>query len=204
LSTSAPSSGTPSDNNKENVSSDPATTTSPTSPSTPTNIENIDKSKALPEQEAAQSNWTQYFEKMMQGLGDDYMKRIVELAKQESYTISLRKPTGNKVPDPTTGEEVDEFRGWETKQYSRGKIMSSDYNKVEKLRAQYNKERDPEKIADMLARIYQFLAYCYLEMPYSDFIRTDWDEIKPILDACNFRTVYSLPNSQTGSTRTST
>ncbi len=158
--------------------------------------EEIKESQVLPESQTAKSTWQDYFSKMMNDLSDDYMKRVMELANNDNYEISLRVPTGNKMKDPFSGEEVDEFKGWEKKRYSRGRITAADYNKVEKLRAQYQKEKDPEKIADMLARIYQFLAYCFLEMSYNEFIRTDWDEVKPVLDACNFRTVYSLKNSK--------
>lgn len=143
-----------------------------------------------------QSQWEAYFA----GLSDDYVKRVTELAKNQAYAISLGKKTGRKVKHPITDEEIDEIEGWEQKNYDRKKISSKDWHLVEKMRASNNKEKDQEKFQENLAKIYEFLAYCYLGMTHDEYIRTDWEEIKPIIDACNFRTVYSIPNSAKPST----
>jgi hypothetical protein len=154
----------------------------------------------IPEIQQAQSGWQEYFQKIVGDVQNDYAKLIIEYAKKDQYEISLRMPTGRKIPDPIDPTQmIDEFKGWTKKDFKRCKITSADYARLEKLRADFNKEKDPTKVADMLARIYQFLAYCYLEMPYEEFIRADWDEVKPILDGCNFRTMYGIPNSQKGS-----
>jgi len=132
------------------------------------------------------------FNKMMSELGDDYFNYVVKLARQQEYTLTLKKPTGRKTTDPVTDEEVDEYIGWEQKTYKRNKITTEEYNKVETLRALYNKEKDAEKIAKILGKMYRYLAYIYLGMTEADFKRADWEEIKPTLDSCNFGTVYSM------------
>lgn len=159
-------------------------------------VESIDRTLVTPETEASKASWKDHFSKMMDELSNDYMTRVMDLANQDSYSVSLRIPTGNKIPDPLDENlQVDEYKGWETRTFKRGRITTADYNKVEKLRASYNKDKDPERVADTLHKIYQYLAYCYLEMAAADFKRSDWDELKPILDGCNFKTVYSLKNS---------
>lgn len=147
--------------------------------------------------EIIQSNWQDYYTKLLKNFESDYSKRLIKLAKQDSYSVSLRIPTGKKIEDPLDPDKkIEEYKGWEQKTYERQKIASADFKRVEKLRAEYAKIKDPDKVVEMVARMYQFLAYCYLAMSAEEFGRTDWDEIKPILDACNFRTVNSLPNSQ--------
>lgn len=142
------------------------------------------------ESKKMQSEWEKYFA----GLGDDYMKNVTTLAKRKSYKISLRKKTGNKTTHPITGAQVDEYKGWEEKEFDRNKIASEDWHMAEKMRAENGKEKDDVKFRENLAKIYEFLAWCYLGMTHDEFNRADWNDIKPIIDACNHRTVYSLPN----------
>jgi hypothetical protein len=149
-----------------------------------------DATQLSEEAKRVQSEWEKYFA----GLGDDYLKRVTDLAKKQAFTISLRKPTGRKIKHPITEQEEPEYKGWEERNYERGKIASPDWHMVEKMRAQMAKEKDQEKVMEMMAKIYEFLAYCYLGMPHDEYVRTDWEELKPIIDACNFRTIYSLPN----------
>jgi hypothetical protein len=140
------------------------------------------------------------FNIMIGQLGDDYFKLIHKMAKWEEYTFTLKKPTGNKVPDPLDETQmIDEFSGWEQKTYKRLKITTAEYQKIESLRGEYNSLKDDTKaIAAVLAKMYRYLAYVYLQMPYSDFLRGDWEEIKPALDACNFSTVYGMRHKELG------
>jgi hypothetical protein len=182
------SAATPSDN--------PNTTTN-TNSSENNNNPTIDPQASInnapaPEPVAETTSFTEYFDKMIQKYGEDYMKRVVEMAKQQKYTIQLRKPTGKKIPDPLEPEkQMDEYSGMEPKDYTRQPISAEDYHRAEKLRAKFQNEKDPDKVADNQARIYQFLAYCYLGMAYSEFARVaDWTEIKLVIDACNHKTLY--------------
>lgn len=153
--------------------------------------------KLTPEQEAQKEyiarqrgEWEQYFS----GLSDDYVKRVIKEAEKTTFTLSLRKTTGKKIKNPVTDEEEDEYRGWETKEYDRSKISPKEWENLDKLRALYNKEKDAEMIPTRLGKIYEYAAHVYLGMPYEDYVRSDWDEIKMTIDACNFRTAYALPN----------
>src|SRR5215510_7461135 len=94
-------------------------------------VESIDRTVVTPETEAAKASWKDHFSKMLDDLSNDYMTRVMDLANQDSYTLSLRIPTGNKIPDPLDDAiMIDEYRGWETKSYKRGRITTQDYNKV--------------------------------------------------------------------------
>lgn len=147
------------------------------------------------QQQQSQRDVGKNFNIMMSKLGDEYFNFVMKLAKEDKYTLTLKKPTGRKIKDPLTDEEVDEFIGWESRIYNRHRITTEEYNKIEALRGKFNKEKDDvDAIADILAKMYRYLAYVYLQMPQEDFLRADWEEIKPVLDACNFATVYSIRN----------
>lgn len=141
---------------------------------------------------SSESDFAKEFDKMLQKYGEDYMRRVVENAKKDTYSITLMIPTGKKVPDPLEPEkELDEYNGTETKKYKRRPISAKDYHRAEKLRAQFQNEKDPDKVADNQARIYQFLAFCYLGMAPAEFNRVaDWTEIKLVVDSCNHKTLY--------------
>lgn len=134
------------------------------------------------------------FDKIYQGYGRDYVKKVMDMAKQSTYTITLMVPDpgGKKEPDPfDEGKEREVYVGSEPKQYKRRPISAMDFHRAEKLRAKFQNEKDPDKVADNQARIYQFLAFCYLGMSPTEFSRVaDWTELKLAIDACNHRTVY--------------
>lgn len=141
---------------------------------------------------AVESNFTEQFEKMLTRYGEDYMRRVIEVAKKDTFTVDIMKPTGKKIQDPLEPDkEIEEFDGFETKNFKRKPISSRDYHRAEKLRAQFQNEKDPDKVADNQARIYQFLSFCYLGMSPDEFNRVaDWTQIKLVIDACNHRTLY--------------
>jgi hypothetical protein len=149
---------------------------------------------------ALSGEWEKYFK----SLSDDYMGRVTEIAKLDVFLVEHREITGKTVQNPLTGQEEPELGPWVKKSYRRTKIRTKDWQTLEDLRAQFALEKNQKKAADLLARIYQYCAFLYLGMSKEVFENTDWEEIKIILDACNFRTVYSLPNSQKGSRTLST
>lgn len=116
------------------------------------------------------SGETTEWERYLDGLDEARQKYIADLAKQNEYKI------GNKT-------------------YERRKIRVKDFNTLEKLRARFRKERDPENAADILIDVYAKCAEFYLGMPMKDYENVDdWDTIKLILDACSFRSFRGLPN----------
>jgi len=161
---------------------------------------------------AAEGEELDYLEQQRKKYEDAYNKRIVEGVKTESVTLSLRKPTGNQIPDPLDDAKmIDEFSGWENKTYSRNRVSSQDFKIIEKLRGEWNRLRtppldangdpqpdklDPGKIADAMEKMYRYVAYTYLGMPAKDFDRCDWEELRPALDSCTFKTNFFVPNSK--------
>jgi hypothetical protein len=139
-----------------------------------------------------ESTFVEHFNKMLDQYGEEYMKKVMELSKQDRYEIVLLVDSGEVEPDPLEPEKSRPvYKGTERKIYRRRPISSGDYHRAEKLRATFQSEKDPLKVADNQARIYQFLAYCYLQMPYSEFVRVeDWTQIKLVLDGCSHRTMY--------------
>lgn len=105
-----------------------------------------------------------YFKK----LTDDGVKRIAGEANKDQYEISGRT-------------------------YQRKKITVKDFNKLERLRAQFAFEKDREKAVDLLAILYLEAAKMYLGMTEEEYYGAPWEETKLVIDACNFRTLYGAP-----------
>lgn len=163
----------------------------------------IDPKLAFPETAAQQQEAEAYLNKSTSELGQDYIKKIIQLAASgDHFTISVRQrdPSGKTEKDPYTEEEEPVYIGWEKKTYSRHKITSRDWEKIDQTRAEYHAARDPIRAAQNQAKMYYLIAKMYLSMTAEEYRNADWDELRPILDACNFRTVYSLPYAQSRST----
>jgi hypothetical protein len=129
---------------------------------------------------------------MLQGFGEEYMKKVMEMADHAHYDITLNVPTDKTEPDPLD-ESIQRpiYNGTVDKNYKRFPISPQDYHRAEKLRAKFTSEKDPDKVADNQIAIYKFLAFCYLKMPGAEFDRiSDWTQLKLAVDACNFRTLY--------------
>ena len=183
-----------------------STSSDPNNPPSSSTIDNTGDDNKIPENAlpAELPNTTsgkKYFEQLFEKMSDDYLNRTIELAKKNEYMITLRIPSGEFMPDPTDpNKQIKLFKDEvpQARPFTRKKVSVQDYKKIEILRAQFNRERDPEKVIDKLITLYQYMAYYFLGMKLDEFDCADWDEIKPVLDACNFRTVYSLPNSVQG------
>jgi len=84
-----------------------------------------------------------------------------------------------------------------SKTYTRRKIKTRDYAELEKIRAQFakaNTNGDIEKASDLQFQIYIKCAESYLGMTREEFDEADFEEVKKVCDACNFRTLHGLPN----------
>lgn len=112
------------------------------------------------------SQWDTYLDSLDQAR----LQQIIELAKLNKYTIN--------------GQE-----------YERKKIKNRQFFELERLRGQFNKEKDPVKGTELLINIYVKCGEHYLGVTAEQFEDFDWEEIKPILDACNYRSVRGLPSS---------
>ena len=116
-------------------------------------------------------------------LGNDKQKLITKLAPQESF----------KVP----------FRDGTTKEYKRQRLATREFVDLEKRRAKFRKNKDPEESTDILMDLYQKVAEYGLINPDTEkgmskdeYGETVWEDaynqagIKTILDSVNHRAVY--------------
>jgi hypothetical protein len=128
-----------------------------------------------------QSEWQEYYAT----LGNDKQRLITKLAPQEEFTVIFQDGT--------------------TKKYKRKRMGTKQFIELEKMRAKFRKEKDPEIAMDLLYnKIYKGLAQCSLVDPDDDktsitddeFYNSEWSDeqnsvgIKTTLDAVNHRAVY--------------
>jgi hypothetical protein len=135
------------------------------------------------------------------------LQRIRTLAPMSEYTIKIFKPTGKKFTNPF-GEEEEVVEQEETT-LIRKKISQQQFKKIQDMRTKVRlnlqkppKKRDP-KLLDGWAT-YEYMAYCFFGMTPEQFKNTDWEEMRPILDACEERTARGLPSTQRPSSGPST
>jgi hypothetical protein len=148
-----------------------------------------------PEVEEEETEYDKEFKKLREKYDEVYTKKIIEMSKKDTFQISLKKPTGNQIPDPLEeGKMMNEYKGWEEKKttYKFQKVSAQDYHRIIKLEAKFVNEKNINNVVDNQARKYQFLAYCLIGMSYEDFERTDWNEIKLVCDACYHRVIYNF------------
>lgn len=109
-------------------------------------------------------------------VNDNYIKTLREYAPREEFTLDI---------------------GGIPKTYTRSRIRTKNYIELEKLRAQFSKATasgDVERASELQFEIYVKCAEHYLGMTLEEFENSDFEEIKKICDACNFRTLHGLPN----------
>jgi hypothetical protein len=147
-----------------------------TTPTTPTDDNPIFK--------RVMNSWQEYYT----NLKDHERKKIVANSLKSDFDISF-------LPDYNmqTGELISD--GF-TRKYTRRKIPTKLAHQIEIHRGKFRAERDPQKATQLLVDLYAMMAKYYLvdenghPMQRADFEKTDWEEIKPILDGCNHGTVY--------------
>ena len=112
----------------------------------------------------------------MANVNDNYIKVLREYAPKNEFII-----------------EVD----GKANSYTRKKIKVKDYADLEKIRAQFNKAQstgDVERATELQFEIYIKCAEYYLGMTKEDFENADFEEVKKVCDAANFRTLHGVPN----------
>lgn len=109
---------------------------------------------------------------------EEQSKRIEKLSKQEYFNITV----GNK-----------------TKTYKRRKIRTAERTKVQALRSKLANARGSD-IANIEEQLYITMASYYLidketnnPMSKDEFLDTEFEEIRDILEACSFRTEKPIP-----------
>ena len=110
------------------------------------------------------------WEKYLDSLDEARLKELAELAKKKTYVI-------------------------EGQEYTRKKIKVKQFNDLERLRARFSREKDPVKATEYLINVYAKCAEYFLGIDQDIFENMDWEITKPIIDACNFRSLRGgLPN----------
>lgn len=117
------------------------------------------------QQQEPKSEWDKYIDT----LDKARLKQLTELAKLSTYNI-------------------------EGHEYRRKKIKVKQFHELERLRAKFSKEKDPEKATEYLIDTYAKCAEFYLGIERETYEELDWEVTKPILDACNFRSLRGIPN----------
>jgi hypothetical protein len=130
------------------------------------------------------NSWQEYYT----NLKDHERKRIVANSVKSEFDIEF-------LPDYNlqTGELIAD--GY-TRKYTRRKIPTKLAHEIEIQRGKFRRERDPEKATKLLIDLYAMMAKIYLvddkghPMQRADFEKTDWEQVKSVLDGCNHGTVY--------------
>ena len=134
------------------------------------------------------------------------LQRIRTLAPMSEYKIKIFKPTGKKFMNPF-GEEEQEVEEEETVLVRR-KISQQQFKKIQDIRTKLrlNAQKPARKRDENLNAwgLYEYMAYCFFGMKPEEFRQTDWEEMRPILDACEERTSRGLPSTQRPSSGPST
>jgi hypothetical protein len=151
---------------------------------------------------SSSDNESPELKQIRKGIAEQYKQKLIKLAKQDTYTIPLNiLENGVEIPDPfNPSKKYVIYREWEEKEFKRHKITVQDWHKAEELKAIYNSEDDDtETKTNLLMNLYSFLAKCYLKMSTKDdFVRASWGELRPIIDACDYRTEHSLADISDG------
>ena len=113
------------------------------------------------------------------------------------YKVKIFKPTGEKFTNPfgDTEEKVEE----DDLVLVRRKISQQQFRKIQDMRIKIrlNAQKPAAKQDPNLNawNTYEYMAYCFFGLKPEEFRQTDWEEMRPILDACEERTARGLPNT---------
>jgi hypothetical protein len=163
----------------------------------PVNVDDVTTTTPMPSVNEAEMK--KYFETM-----DEQRQRyIIKLAQQDKFDLRF-------VKDPSKPK-----RQWEYvfDSFNYYEVTVKEWNDIEIRRAELNDVieyaakrlitpglPDSEtwtyrrKIADVHISLYRACAKAFLGMSDDEYDRVDWDDVRNAIDACNHRTVYSLPN----------
>lgn len=133
------------------------------------------------------SPWVRYFATF----NEEHWINIAELAKREEYEVHLKKWTGKKIKNPFTNKEEEELsEETEMKNYARFRITYRDWKNLEAARLRLESIRDPKDAMEIMFKVYEYCAFLYFHMSADELMRSDWQYMKAILDACKFATDF--------------
>jgi|ERR1044072_1662154 hypothetical protein len=145
----------------------------------------------------ATKHWKKYYAEIAQ----DRMKEVSKLASKDEFTISIFNEKTDEYEDKTY-----KYREIPTKRWLELEQLRSEYADLEKLAGftvanivgdktkQLQKYDFTRRLSDMLANLYRLSAKYFLKMTDDEFDGASWIDIKTIIDACNHRTIFTLPN----------
>jgi hypothetical protein len=141
----------------------------------PGSNENIAKPKQQIQQQPQPPRKKTFIEQYMENQADSYQKEIANMALQDTYEVEKRD--GSKV------------------KLKRMKLTLKQYKDIELDRASLADMRNATgaNLIETYERIYLKCAEAYFGLTPDDVYDIAWEDIRKVLDACNFRTVYGIP-----------
>ncbi len=146
-----------------------------------------------------QSETKRYFD----SLDESRQKYIIKLAQNDSFDLKL-------VKDPSKPKSQWEY---DFKNFKYYEVTVKEWTDIELKRAELNDTIEyaakrlvtpgipkneewnfRRQIAEKHVNLYRMCARAFLGMGDVEYDNADWDEVRNAIDACNHRTVYSLPN----------
>ena len=160
--------------------------------------ENSNREKELEEQVIKLNNELTYERQLRVS---EEAKRAFSEDNGGRFEIRLKIPTGNTIINAFGDEEL-EYKPdtYDTKTYHYHKLSANDYNTYMMKRGELNSLVSPEdqvKAADLLTRMYEFMAMKYLGMKHDDYVRAEWDDVHLAVDVCNHVNEWAAKDIQT-------
>lgn len=148
------------------------------------------------------SEWKRYYDT----LDANRMRHIAKLAVNDKFSVRM-------VKDATKPKNKWEYENKEFKYYE---VTVKEWQALETLRAEHgdltqyaakkltSTEDNPKQeewnfrrqLAEKFVELYRYGSKAFLCMEDAEFDKGNWTDIRDAVDACNHRTIYSLPNSQ--------
>lgn len=148
---------------------------------------------AITETSLTKTGLDELLEKLRRTNDEEYVKQVIAMSDQDEYMITLNEldPSGKTEPDPiepTVQRPV--IVGTKDMPYKPHPITPFEYQRIEKLRAKFANEKEPDrdKLVEMQIAIYRLMAYAYLKMSPAEFDRLySWIQLKMAVDASEYR-----------------
>ena len=143
------------------------------------------------------------FKRYLEGLDEQRQKYIVKLAQRDAFDLKLVRDMSK--PKRSWEYDIINFnyyevtvKEWTDIEYKRAELNDTIEYAAKRLvtpgipkSEEWNYRR---QIAEKHVNLYRMCAKAFLGMTDDEYDRVDWDDVRNAIDACNHRTIYSLPN----------
>ncbi len=151
------------------------------------------------------SEWKRYYDT----LDANRMRHIAKMAVNDKFKIRMVKNPND--PKNKWIHEYREFKYYEVTvrewqelemlradhtdltQYAAKRLLTAETDSSNIKKEEWNFRR---KLAEKFVELYKVGSKSFLCMTDEEFDAADWTDVRDAVDACNHRTIYSLPNSQ--------